>query len=71
MYPNPASNQLNISAKELISNVEVFNVLGKRVKSFSLNATKEALDISDLNSGVYLVKFVSGGKLGTAKFIKQ
>jgi hypothetical protein len=71
MFPNPAENQLNISAKELISNVELFNVLGKRVKSFSLNATKESLDISDLSSGIYLVKFVSGGKLGTAKFIKQ
>ncbi len=71
MYPNPAKNQLTISAKESISKAEVFNVLGRKVKSFAINSTNKTLDISNLSSGVYLIKYESAGKVGTAKFIKQ
>lgn len=71
MYPNPASNQLTISARENISNADVFNVLGRKVKSFAINSAKKTLDISDLSAGIYLVKYESAGKTGTAKFIKQ
>ncbi|WP_299050449.1 T9SS type A sorting domain-containing protein [uncultured Polaribacter sp.] len=71
MFPNPANNVLNISAKGLISNVEMFNVLGRRVKSFTLNNTSDTLDISDLSSGIYLIRYQSAGKVGTAKFVKE
>lgn len=71
MYPNPAKNVLNISAKESISNVQMFNILGRSVKSFSVNNTSTSLDVSDLSSGVYLVKYESAGKVGTAKFVKE
>ncbi|PQJ78702.1 T9SS type A sorting domain-containing protein [Polaribacter porphyrae] len=71
MYPNPTNNVLNISAKGAIQNAEIFNVLGKRVKSFNVNDTKETLDVSDLASGIYLVKYAVDGSTGTAKFIKQ
>lgn len=71
MFPNPANNELRISAKETISTADVFNVLGRKVKSFAVNSTNKTLDISDLSSGIYLVKYESAGKVGTAKFIKQ
>lgn len=71
MFPNPTANTLNISAKDVIENAEVFNVLGKKVKTFTINKTKESLDISDLSSGIYLIKYNVGNAVGTAKFIKQ
>ncbi|MHB0756164.1 T9SS type A sorting domain-containing protein [Polaribacter sp. M15] len=71
MYPNPASNRLNISAKETIQRADVFNVLGKRVMSIDVNKTNASLDISNLTSGMYLVKYDVSGTTGTAKFIKQ
>lgn len=71
MYPNPASNLLNISAKETIQNADVFNVLGKKVMSVNVNNTNASLDISNLASGIYLVKYNVGNTTGTAKFIKQ
>jgi len=58
MYPNPANNKLTISSKdEAISHVEIYNVLGQAIvnRTFSNNFT-ETLDISNLNSGLYLVK---------------
>lgn len=71
MYPNPASNRLNISAKETIQNADIFNVLGKRVMSLDINKSSESIDISGLTSGIYLVKYNVNGTVGTAKFIKQ
>ncbi len=71
MYPNPTSNRLNISAKETIQNADVFNVLGKKVMSIEINKTSESIDVSNLTSGIYLVKYNVNGSIGTAKFIKQ
>lgn len=71
MFPNPASDRLNISAKETIQNADIFNVLGKKVMSVDVNDTKTSINISNLSSGIYLVKYNVGNTTGTAKFIKQ
>jgi len=71
MFPNPAKSQLQISAKETITKADVFNVLGRKVKSFTVNNTSTSLDISELSKGIYLIKYESAGRVGTAKFIKE
>jgi hypothetical protein len=71
MYPNPVSNRLNISAKETIQRADIFNVLGKKVMSLDINKTSESIDVSNLTSGIYLVKYNVNGTTGTAKFVKQ
>lgn len=58
MTPNPAENIVNIASKEnRISQITIFNLLGQQVldKSFA-NSVSESIDISSLNSGMYLVK---------------
>ena len=58
LTPNPATNQLTVSSNsETISQVTIYNVLGQLVmnKSFANNFS-ETLNISNLNSGMYLVK---------------
>ena len=71
MYPNPASNRLNISAANTIQNAEIYNVLGKKVMNVTINKTSESIDISNLASGVYMIKYNIENSIGTAKFIKQ
>jgi hypothetical protein len=71
MYPNPASNRLNISATETIQNAEIYNKIGKNVMSVKVNDTKVSLDISNLAAGIYIVKYNANDKIGSAKFIKQ
>jgi hypothetical protein len=71
MYPNPAANSLNISAKEAIQNATIYNVLGKKVMSLNINKSSESIDISNLTSGIYFLKYNVNDKVGTAKFIKQ
>ncbi|WP_445747128.1 T9SS type A sorting domain-containing protein [Polaribacter sp.] len=71
MYPNPANNRLNISAANTIKNAEIYNVLGKKVMNVTINKTSESIDISNLASGVYMIKYNIENTVGTAKFIKQ
>ena len=71
MYPNPTSNILNISAKETIQDTQIFNVLGKNVLSVKVNNRKASIDVSNLATGIYLVKYSVNGTIGTAKFVKQ
>lgn len=71
--PNPATTDLRISAKAVISNVKVYNVLGKEVKVNTLNETSvsRTLDVSNLNTGIYIVKYSIDNAVGTSKFIKK
>ena len=62
---------LNISAKEIIQDTHIFNVLGKNVMSVNVNDTKASIDVSNLATGIYLVKYIVNGTIGSAKFVKQ
>ncbi|MGC6285486.1 MAG: T9SS type A sorting domain-containing protein [Polaribacter sp.] len=69
--PNPASSVVNLRADETITKAEVYNILGKKVRSFNVNTTSTSFNISDLNAGIYLLKYEINNKVGTTKFVKQ
>ncbi|MBN2668154.1 MAG: T9SS type A sorting domain-containing protein, partial [Bacteroidales bacterium] len=69
MYPNPASDYVFVVHVETIhvetihelslqqnTNVKIYNLTGKLVKSFPFSETEKGLNISDLPRGIYLVK---------------
>ncbi len=69
IYPNPVDSKLFVdSQNNLIDKIEIFNSLGLTVKI--LNAGFDAINISDLASGIYLMKLYSEGKTVSKKFIK-
>lgn len=57
MTPNPATDIVTISSKSNpISHIAVYNMLGqKAIEKNFINSISEDLDISNLNSGVYLI----------------
>jgi hypothetical protein len=71
LYPNPTSNVLNIESLGTIQTISVYNVLGQEVINKALNSASTALDVSSLNSGIYVVKTVVDGVTSSTKFIKQ
>jgi hypothetical protein len=71
MYPNPASSSLNISATSMIKNVVIYNVLGKQVMNLSINKNSESINVSNLASCIYLIKYTTESAVGSAKFIKK
>ena len=69
MFPNPVKNKLNIESKDAITNVAVFDLLGKEV--ISSNIVKNTLDVSTLSNGVYIIKLTSDKGVATKKFVKE
>ena len=71
LYPNPTSNVLNIESLGTIQTISVYNVLGQEVINKALNSTSTSLDVSSLNSGIYVVKTMIDGNVSSTKFIKE
>lgn len=71
--PNPATKYLNITLPSLQENVnvEVFDVLGKRIYQTEINTLKKAIDVSEWNKGLYLVRISSDNGTQTKRLIKQ
>ncbi len=72
LYPNPITNTLNIESKNKGA-YYIYSVLGKKaLLSGNIQTGKTELDISLLNTGVYIFKiFSKEGLITTQKFIKQ
>ncbi len=71
LYPNPTSNVLNIESLGNIQNVSVFNVLGQEVLTQEVNSSTLKLDVSNLTSGIYVIKTMIDGNVSSTKFIKE
>jgi len=71
LYPNPAKGKLNISAKNTIESATIYNILGKKVKSFTVNANTSSLDVSGLSRGIYILKYTANNAVGSMKFVKE
>lgn len=70
-YPNPVKDVLNISYKDIISNVTVYNILGQEVVRKLVNENSTTIDMSSLVNGSYLVKIKSNDLTKTIKVVKQ
>lgn len=79
VHPNPATAEVHISFNLLENSeidIEVFDAIGKLVYSayavnVSLGSNDHSIDVSDLNSGLYSVKFNVDGKSVTRNLIVE
>ncbi|MNT81411.1 hypothetical protein D3C72_2210050 [compost metagenome] len=70
VYPNPATNVLNIVAQEAV-NVSIFSIEGKQLIN-AANTT--SVDVSRLAAGTYMAQVRSAANntlIKTVKFTKQ
>ncbi|WP_341220806.1 T9SS type A sorting domain-containing protein [Polaribacter atrinae] len=69
VYPNPTKNTLTIDNRNFtLKNVQIFNVLGKKV----FRATTNEINIAHLVNGVYLLKVeTENGNVVTKRLIKN
>ena len=56
VYPNPSDEIINISSKDLIRTVSVYNLLGKKIYEKSISNIYTEINISEYNRDVYLLK---------------
>lgn len=71
LSPNPTTDKVNISAPEVIENVDVLNVNGQVVQRRALGTKTAVLDLSDLNPGVYTIRAVCKGTSLVKRVVKN
>ena len=71
-FPNPVKNIWNVSSIDEIFQINIYNILGENVATFSPYTNTYSLDMSHFNSGIYLMKIVSSiGETHTLKVLKN
>ncbi len=66
-----ANNQLNLSANTSMENVALYNMLGQQVVSQKLNNNNETVELSGLQSGVYIATVSIDGTSKSFKIVKN
>lgn len=72
LYPNPVQENLFFDLPESFSpsDIEIYDISGKLIRIFKYEE-KNSLKVGDLNSGVYIVKFINQDKSLNVKFLKE
>ncbi len=70
IYPNPTTTSFSVNTN--VSDIEIYDLSGKLVKSFKGEFNKtDRFDISSLNTGMYIVKIENSNKqVKTSKLVK-
>ena len=73
LYPNPVEYELNLRIPQSTNLVEfsMYNQLGQNVRSGFVKNGFQTLDVSELVTGIYLLKLTSSSHSKTFKFIKE
>jgi len=69
LYPNPVTNILTIDSEISLSKIEIYSVLGKKIKE--INSGFKSIQTNKLSNGIYIVKMYSENGMTTKKLIKK
>ena len=63
IYPNPASDFINVKSPEASSKFELLTIEGKVIDSQNSNGEKVTFNVSNLSTGIYILQEYNEGKL--------
>lgn len=72
VYPNPSNNNWNISTpNDVIDTIELYDVMGKRVSTVTVDSNTTSVNNETLAKGLYLAKISTNTGQKTVKLIKK
>jgi len=73
MYPNPASDVLNIQLPSGTDKAEVgvYDYTGRLVSSKTISSNDSSLDVQNISRGIYILRVTTDTKIGVQRFIKK
>ncbi|WP_053002203.1 T9SS type A sorting domain-containing protein [Kordia jejudonensis] len=73
MYPNPTKETLHIQAKTPISDISIFDINGRLVKTEQPNSSSldHQMDLKNISQGIYFIKIQTNSGIQTQKLIKE
>ncbi|GEM_PF-2031199 len=70
--PNPTKTHININTNTPFNNIQIISITGIVVKNINTsNCTSKNIDVSDFNSGIYIIKLKTDKNFITKQFVKQ
>lgn len=70
-YPNPVADQLTVTSLYKLDTYEIYNVLGMKVSAGQATGNVTDINLSNLQSGLYFVRAISGELQSTFKITKR
>jgi hypothetical protein len=70
IFPNPSMNIITIETSKQCT-IEISNIEGQIIKTSSIANTTTSVDLTDLSSGVYIVRAKTDKEVTTKKIIKE
>lgn len=68
LYPNPTTHNINVKSDERIKSLKIYALNGKALRE---TKNHNSLNVSDLPSGIYILKVETSDGTAIKKFIKQ
>jgi hypothetical protein len=72
VYPNPAKHSITIESsfeQKAVTTIEIFDITGKRVLSWSATGNVTEIDVSSLKQGYYVIRLFSGSTVLSGSLI--
>ncbi len=69
VYPNPVNNMLFVETESNVVEISVYDFFGRQ--QLAVSGQQSAINVADLNSGIYFVKVVTENGEMVKRFIKQ
>ncbi|MFK5878607.1 MAG: T9SS type A sorting domain-containing protein [Flavobacteriaceae bacterium] len=71
IYPNPVNNMLSFRALDNIETISIYNLLGQEVMRAEPRQLQAQINMTDLPTGMYVIKVLVGEQLGSYRVVKQ
>jgi len=71
LFPRTVKDNISFSSPEKVDKITIYNIMGQEVYTQRPNLSSSSLDLSNLSSGMYIVKVQVGNNLGSYKIIKE
>jgi hypothetical protein len=71
VFPNPTAGKTEVNCLTTIDHIEVYSALGELVFQERVNAKNTSLDLSDFNSGIYVLKAFSNNQVNSLRIAKN
>lgn len=71
LFPNPASDKIMVQGNSVLEKVSLYNLLGRKIMEIAPSSEKAELNLTSLQTGLYIVKVESNGKTSNYKVMKQ
>jgi len=70
IFPNPTNDNLTIETTEKAT-IEILNIEGQTIMTINTAVKQTSIDVSNLSSGVYIIKAKTERGVAVKKFIKE